>query len=288
MNEMTKSHARSKQVLLLLKEYGPLSFRGLRSMIEPAIKERRLHDTLARLVKRGFVVRRHERLFRGAGIFYQLCQTASARLKMADLLDCSAENLLQPQFRRRELLHAEACALWAFYFRKCFQKISVLRDYEIQQSTQASRPLLSLNQDPDLEPDLLLLYKTETGKVQTSIAVEIERSQKSDARLLAKLKKYANGSLLDGVVYVCESERIERVIRLIYQKKVMHRAHRIKQYGNNFLLFCRADQKPAVAVQLVYNSDFKNVSLSDWLTYLSSTQRTQRRDENFKTPAVSC
>src|ERR1035437_7661091 len=104
---------RGLQILKLLKQHGPLSFRGLLKMIEPKIKDRRLHGSLRILLKNGFIKKRQERVFRGSGVFYQLRQEGVVHDKLSSILKCPPSELLQPFFRSRELMHTEACALLA-------------------------------------------------------------------------------------------------------------------------------------------------------------------------------
>lgn len=90
MTDQISSYTRSKQVLQLLKSYGPLSFRSLHWMMRPSMNERRLHDAIARLCRNGFIQRRHHHLFRGAGVFYQVTQAKEKRNAIAKKLECSS------------------------------------------------------------------------------------------------------------------------------------------------------------------------------------------------------
>ena len=104
---------RGLMILRLLKLHGPLSFRAIKSMMEPKMKNRRLHDSIARLKRKGFIDMRYERIFRGSGVFYQVTQDRSKHKEMAGLMGCRPEELNQAHIQLRELLHSENCALWA-------------------------------------------------------------------------------------------------------------------------------------------------------------------------------
>lgn len=275
-------HERSTQVLHLLKDYGPLSSRSLLSMIEPSIKKPRLTEVLWRMKKNGLVVLRNERLFGSSGVFYQLPQKTEGRKKIARILKCEAGSLVQSHFQRRELLHAQVCALWCFYLRKAFPNVEVIRDYEIKANPDASRALLAGGFEQDLIPDLLLIYRREGFASPLRVAIEVERSQKSDARLFLKLQRYTRGSLIDGVIYVCGTEAIERAIRRIYHNRVMSKTHRIRLYQQNFLLFALADLDIDSSALKMSNLKSENVSLGNWIQFLSTTLIAQRKDENFK------
>ena len=89
------------EILSILKRHGPLSFRGIKQLIKPGRQERKLHLSLARLCKSNLVVKREERIFRGAGTFYQINQDEKYRDRIGIVLACNSNDLLQPFFRSR-------------------------------------------------------------------------------------------------------------------------------------------------------------------------------------------
>lgn len=267
-----KAYVRSKQVLCLLKEYGPLSFRALKSMMEPKISDPRLHEVLWRMKKNNFVSLRHERLFRGAGVFYRLPHEEIARARIAEFIGCNPEDLLQPYFQQRELLHAELCALWTYYFRKSFPSLNVLRDFQIENNSEALTALIYNKDERDFIPDILLIDKRPSEK-PIFIAVEVERSHKSIQRLVAKLKKYASGSHIDGLIYICDSDILQHIIQSIYQTRVLKKAHRVGSYAKDFLLLGRNEERPDLVAQKLFNSESESTSLNEWMSKLCTALR---------------
>ncbi|MEZ4873071.1 MAG: hypothetical protein R2827_12700 [Bdellovibrionales bacterium] len=84
MAEVIKKYMRGKQIIQLLKVHGPLSYRSLKRMIEPAMTKGKLLRALQRLQKRNYVERRFERVFAGKGVFYNLCQQEDVLKEVAD------------------------------------------------------------------------------------------------------------------------------------------------------------------------------------------------------------
>ena len=279
---------RGLQILKLLKLHGPLSFRGLKFMIEPPIKDRRLHESLGKLLKNGFIRRRQERVFRGTGIFYQLTQEVKTREKVASVLMCLPDTLLQPFFRSRELIHTEACAFLVYRLRKLFPDAVLVRDFEFYHNAFVHEILLTDRNDYELLPDVLMTFPGNEGLPQVSVAFEIERSRKAEKRVVAKLHKYANETALDGVVYLCESEDISEPVRQVFQSKTNPKSLRINHYGEYFFLFSNEPDKLFLGQTKMFNLTMVHISLEGWVTHLRSAALVNRRNKNFQVPAVSC
>lgn len=265
----------------ILQRHGPLSIRGLSQIIKPVIKRQRLNEVLQNLLRKKFIIKRHDRLFRGGGVFYQVNQNAKLWPEISDFISCNSSSLYQPQFRSVQYHHSEICALWANELEELFFESCVLRDYEIRRSQAALRLLISDGQEPELLPDILFLVPSQDRTSLVSVAIEIERYMKSQTRLVAKLKKFANESLLDGVIYICEDDGIVGRIGQIYTTKVRDSANRINNYGDNFLLF-----KDNVDISSYPHFDLKNargdvVSLMSWSLFLSSQKPHERKDHSF-------
>lgn len=281
MMEPIRANQRKVHVLRALKEYGPLSFRVLKTLVKPPIQDRRLHDCLARLCKQELVTKRNESVFRGAGTFYQIAQSYWARVVNGSTLGCRADELHQPECSHRELVHSERCAVWANELKQRFSDTLVLRDFEFRKHAWVRDILMSDGSDRDMTPDLLMVFRSEQEPKRVCIAVEIERTRKSEKRLVAKLRKYARGSRVDGVLYLCDSGRIAEVVRLMYQKRVLQQPIRIKHYGEHFVLFSNDLELQAQSDIKLLNSSLRPVSLSSWTSCMRATTIGLRRDSQF-------
>jgi DNA-binding HxlR family transcriptional regulator len=288
MSESFQLKNRGIQILKILKDNGPLSFRGLKTIISPEIKDRRLHGSLARLVVKGLVTKRQERVFRGAGVFYQLTQNDSLRERIAFLLGCSTVDLRQPFFRSRELMHTESCALWAHKLQALFPSAKLIRDFQFYRDDRVHEVMLTQKNEYELLPDLLMILDGTMGGPKVSVAFEIERSRKSKSRILTKLRKYADETVLDGVVYLCESEQISEPVALIYKTKISTKSLRISHYGDCFLLLTKQMEASEQEKIKMYTSNGSDVSLEAWIDNFLKIPLTLRRSKNFEVGAVSC
>jgi DNA-binding Lrp family transcriptional regulator len=278
-----KCFDRTRQILGLLKNHGPLSFRPLAKMIMPAIKDKKLHASLSRMTKAGLIEKRHERLFRGAGVFYQISQNLTDRKRAATILACSADDLLQPEFRYRELLHTQECAIWGHMFKQQYPSAQLIRDFEFINYEVARQYLSVTNNEPELNPDLLIILPASEYGFSIAIGVEIERTRKPHSKIVEKLNKYANETFVDGVIYVCSQNQIIETVRELYQRRIAPTNMRVKHYAKHFFMFSDAVDIHNSSIENVYNLDLKSSSLNKWITYLGATSFNFRRDEKIKT-----
>ena len=276
-----KCHDRARQILELLKLHGPLSFRALNTMIEPPMKKPRLVDSLARLRKKGFIKRRNINVFGNQSCFHQLEQDEDSIKEISNYLKCSSVELYQPFFRYRELLHTEACALWAHALQKMFPEVQIMRDFDFEKDIRASKIMLNCAQDLDVRPDLILIFKKDDHSGEVAIAVEVEKTRKSAKRITQKLKKYSNGTRVDGLIYLCDSHQISGAIQGAYRGQVMQRSKRIGHYAENFLLLGDSKGVHMGSVEKMFNSELKPVHLKKWINMIRSTTRNTRRDKKF-------
>lgn len=284
MKEIAVAHSRAPQILSLLHEYGPLSVRGLEVMIRPRITKRRLQEALLRLYEKGLVIRRFE-ASPFSRQYYELSQSDMGRHEVHRLTGIAFDRLIQPYFRSQELLHNEECAFWAYYLKEVFPDADVVRDFRIKEYGDISNLLLIDEKDPEVWPDIVLYFPENFEHGSILIPFEIELSRKSDKRLYSKLRKYANGTRSDGVVYLCHKNTLADTIRGVYQKSVMKDSLRISHYGDLFLLFGdRTFQADSLEPRLL-NVNLETVSLKDWIHTLRTTPKSNRRNLKVKRPA---
>jgi len=269
---------RAIEILDILRNNGPLSFRGIAKLVNPPMVELQLRLALIRLNKRNLIKKRNEKIFGGHGTFYQIPQTRNEKGKVADFLQMPAHYLDQPDFRYRELVHNEDCAMWINTIKHLLPDAMCIRDFEFDRNPLAKKIMALERTDIDLKPDFIFLLKDGSDKKFMSIAFEIEKSRKSDERLIKKLYKYAQASHVDGVIYVCESIRIKEILQHLYTEKVIRESKRVEHYPHNFFLFSNdVDNCLKNDVEL-FNSEGKPVSFLNWTHYLQNTSFNQRKD----------
>lgn len=273
---------RAIEILRILKANGPVSFKTLLKLVDPPMKEKKLRMALYRLQDKEHIIKRDERIYVGRGYFYQISQDRSDIEKTAKLISCPVNVLQQPHFSYRDLIHNDDCALWMNHIFNEFPDAQIIRDFEFNKSNLA-RQIMSINEDEiDLQPDLLVILRGhDMSSRLIAIAVEIEKSRKSDKRLIRKLYKYANRSHIDGVIYVCENKRIKEILQHVFVTDVLRRARRIEHYPQNFFLFSEnVDNHKSDRLQL-WNSEQKLISFKEWINYLQSNSFNSRRDKNM-------
>lgn len=285
MSGNIKPHERGPQLLRILGSHGPLSIRGLSAIVSPPIARRKLRESLKRLEAKKYVTRLNDKVFGGSGIFYRLNNDRLILKEITSELGLPENEFDMLGIRHPELLHTESCAVLAHRLQQQFPKALVIRDLYFSRYPEIQNILLASEDEYEKRPDILIFCKTSDGLKEIVVAVEIERTQKSEKRLYEKLKKYAVGTTLDGVIYFCLDDSIANTLRQIYQSQVLKQALRVNQYGDNFLLLGHNSSAQFHTLHDVTNSAGKNVAVDMWITHLCSTSIHDRRDVSFNCPA---
>ena len=271
---------RAIQILGLLARHGPLSVRGLQTLLEPPIKRRRLREVLQRWRDKGILYQRYDRIFGDSAVYHGITQKPMGRSLAAQVLAISPDKLCQPHFRHVELIHSEACAIWSERFRRLFPESLVLREHQFWDNPVVKRKLLLGEDTSDQLPDIIIMSAGQDGST-VAAGVEIERSIKSEKRLVYKLRKYAVKTHLDGVIYLCDKKTIADRLKLVYTSKILESALRIKHYGLNFLLLSEGTLDAKTKEPVMYNAALQRISLRDWLRTLNENKIRSRRDAAF-------
>tara|TARA_B100001248_G_scaffold203924_1_gene158096 strand:+ start:4131 stop:4988 length:858 start_codon:yes stop_codon:yes gene_type:complete len=272
---------RVKEFLRLLLDQGAITAKAIALMADPPMRDKKVYEALLRLRRRGLVRMRTEKVVGRPCAIYQLNQDAMARQKVAEILDVDLDSTLQPHFRYREILHNDGCALLAHNLKKHFPEAEVIRDFEFENSPLAQKIMITNDSERDLKPDVLLVFKDTTNKRLTSISFEFEKTRKSNARLKAKLKKYASQSRVDGVVYICDEDRIKEAIQGNFESAVLPRALRVKHYSDYFLMFTKIKNININLSDTLYGLNQKTVSIDKWISFLRQFKNTERRNTNI-------
>jgi hypothetical protein len=268
----------SHQVLRLLKEHGPVSIDLLHRMTEPPAPKTNLRQSLSILKKKGLV---NSVSIDSQKTFYHLSQAKPDREAVADMINVNAETLSQPLLRKQDWMHNQWCEYWIHLLSKLFPEAAIIREQSIAEHDAAKGILQLQERDFDLMPDFLLSFpKTETAAA-THIAFEIERTRKSNERLMRKFRKYLNRTKIDGLIYICDSGRLSETIRLLYETKLVAQAHRIKHYGDHFFLFSDSLAGGGPTLDRLMNAKSQPVEIQHWCRLLRETKWTQRRDAEF-------
>lgn len=274
-----KRPQKGKAVLRCVQESGPLTIEVLHRIMEPKMSKRNLRKALQLLTKKGFIESFH---YSSQGTYYMISQSLPSRKKAAEFSNQSVDDLKQPLIRRQDLFHNQWCEYWIVNTKKLFPDATISREIEIGSNTFAKNILNLSYADYDLRPDFLLtIPRTETSST-VCVAFEIERSRKSDERILRKLGKYMDRTQLDGLIYICDSGRLSETIRLLYQTNLLPKSEKQKRFGENFFLFSDSLDGGGEAFNRLFNACGKPTSFKNWCGYLRSTEWPKRRSEDLK------
>jgi hypothetical protein len=282
MNEHI-SRLRGPKILRLLYEQGPLSLKGLSDIFKikgDPIKPRRLRESVERLHKHRLIVPRFDSLPQNAGNYYQLSLRKEIREHIAFIIGTGTiDEIREPMIRDQELTHSEQCAIWATRFQQAFPDSRVIREYLFSSDDTVLGTLSSKPFELQLRPDLLLMITENNQGQQVDIAIEVERSRKTNERLFQKLEKLVVHSQLSGVLYICSEDSIAEAVRRNYQRKAVRKNMRTNHYGANFLLFTDGKTHTKNGELLVLTSELKPIPFSAWIRYLRTTDYDYRRND---------
>jgi hypothetical protein len=259
------SPERAMNVVRLLELHDTLSIGALHKMMDSPISSVQLRKIVAAMLKEGMLKRRHFQFFGGSQSFYQLARTDSSRS-------------FHPGVSNARLIHNDLCAFAAEVLRRTCPKAIIVRERAILQS-KTLKSLLHFSDDyDDALPDVMMVIPSESGVQPIYVAVEVERSLKSNRRINKKFDKYASKTGLDAVIYLSESNCVLNGLRQRYLKRVANRAKRISHYKHHFFMTALAPTRQTLAITGMKNANGDAVSLKHWLQGLSRLPLPLRRD----------
>lgn len=279
MSVIRKRRPIAKEVLGLLKDHSPLTLKMIQRMISPAISKKDLRQSIGILKRRGMV----EMLVGDSQeFFYQLNQARPSRIKVSTVLHCEESETARRLLRRQDWFHNQWCEFWSLLVRRAFPSAEIIREHNIEGHRIAKSILQQGGSDLELMPDFVAIIPGSESQQKLNLAFEIERTRKSDTRILKKLKTYIYETHIDGLIYVCDSGRLSETIRLLYQQKAAEKSHKKSGYVDNFFLFSDSMTAGKNPLSSLYNAVGEPTDLVSWIGRLRSTKQTLRRDAHFK------
>jgi len=276
MSESIRVGNRGKQVLQLLFENGPLLSSTLRTVIEPAMPQRKIRAAILRLRRLGLVRNRHSSVNHDAGRYIELSTAKEGRKTLCKVLNVSEESLKSVPGNTEALEHWQECAVWAKRLEKIFPEAKMVRDFQLAKDRKLMEAACVATKFGESLPDLLLVFpKSGEGLEPVYVGIEIERSQKSRRRLVRKLRHFAGESKLDTVLYICSRPKVAPKISRIYSTGV-HKAYlRVEPYSENFLLMLEGTSHNLDRL-LPSNAFGKNVPFKEWVHFLRQNRGIER------------
>ena len=278
MSDTIRKRQVASEVLTLLRDHSPLTLDMLYRMTIPPIQKKNLRQAVGIMKRKGLVdmVVGDQRTF-----YYQLHNALPVRNKVALKLKDTETKKARPLLRRRDWIHNEWCEFWLLIIKRAFPDVEIIREHDIDSHNTAKSILQQNGKALDLMPDFLMIFPKTSTQEKVSLAFEVERTRKSNERILQKLKTYIYETHVDGLIYVCDSGRLSETIRLLYQKKTLEKAHKKRGYADNFFLFSNSMSAGASPLASFYNANGQPTSLINWCNKLRTTKQTLRRDAHF-------
>jgi predicted transcriptional regulator len=270
-------HKRGKDILKIVLDHGPLTIDLLQKMINPPMLKQSIRKSLQILKKKNLIepVQSTQQ-----STFYMISQSPVSRRTTSEILETTSDQIKKPLLRRQDWFHNQWCEYWLLNMSRHISDAKVIREGEIESHEVAMNVLQIKKQDYDLRPDFLLILPKTHDNDPVYIAFEIERTRKSEDRLIRKLKKYMDGTRLDGLIYICDSGRLSDTLRLLYEKKLIVHSQKQKRFAGNFFLLTDSLDGGGPELPRLFNACGKLTSFKSWCGYLSTTKWTKRRDED--------
>jgi DNA-binding Lrp family transcriptional regulator len=285
MTNVSLTGVRSKQILSILREHGPLSLPVLAQSLEPPMARRKCREVIKNLKEKGLVRRFNSYLPQNAGNFYSLAMTKNERRRIAELLKENPESFDVCFVRGAELRHGEQCALWAEYLKSLYPEARVVRDWELHKHEEVKDSFVAYNEDRDLLPDIVISFCRKLDQEPLLIAVEVERTRKGTSRLVKKVKSLVMQTQLDGVIYVCADFEIGEALRLAFATSEITKSRRIGAYASDFILFSTFDALAGRLGPRYVNATLQVRSLEEWVRTMRETTVRMRSSALFEKPA---
>lgn len=276
--------SRRRQILQTLNENGPLSVRVLEQVMRPRTSMRNIQKVVRRLRSQGLLTVHFESVHYAGNNFYRMSHDLEARAKIGRWLGVHPEELRQPKFFSKELLHTTKCALWVAYLKDLFPEATVQRDIQLIKQRTYGDAERAEEADRDHFPDIILSFPGATESDEVSIAFEIERTRKSNRKLTTKIRKLIECSVLDGVIYVCESGGVKDAISALLVKRKLLSSPRIRHYGSAFILFTDNSNVSTARPPRLVNVEGKSIPLTAWITAMKDVSADYRRNSHFLEP----
>lgn len=279
---MLTTSKRGNEVLLHLKNHGPLSTPIIQRMMNPTMWRNSVKKSLDILRQDG-LIRRWYILGGQSGLaFYEIAQSPEAREAVAKRLDSHPDELIKPFYRRQDLIHHQWCEYWIYLFKQRYPEAEIIRESEIDDNEFAKERLIVIDDKREVYPDFLLVLTSEHGSRKTVVAVEIERTRKSNKRIIRKLKKYSTETTIDGLLYVCEGGRLSTTIGQLWQGLKDNEILHIAYYRDHFLLLSDAIGDLTYPFDEFLGLNRNVVKIDDWIGVLRTTKREFARSVKFK------
>ena len=180
---------RGKEILKLIRDHAPITLDMIHRMLSGSMLKRNIRKALRALRDKKFIEAVHADAHT---TYYHISQSLQSRVASSETLECGPKEMEQRFLRRQDWFHNQWCEYWALSIKRQFPEVEVIRESTIGGNEIAKNVLQVSTDEFDLLPDLLVRFPQSDGNPSAFVAFEIERTRKSNRRILLKLTRYLN------------------------------------------------------------------------------------------------
>jgi len=277
-----KYSPRQLEVLDLLVRYGVLGIRTLHTLLTTPASMAQLLETLKGMEKRGLLCRL---VFHpgGAPMSHWMLpyeQSAQAQALLATGLD---ENFLRRKaVRYSHIPHENVCTLVQASLERQMPKLRIVREATVGFEKLPSHLLSRLAKEKGYTPDICVgipngfSVAAQADASYRWIAVEVDRSYRSDKRIAQRLNVYTKHTAFSGLLYLMPTVGTQKTLQRIYDTR-----------GGKDNLRLHGSSKAFLAIGTVPDSLFdvnaksvwcgtQEISLATWISLFAMNEAEKR------------
>lgn len=280
---MPQEAHKQNQVLYMIAKHGVMSTRVLWQVLDKKISYAAIRKLLNKLEQRGLIVRPTE-LFGGQPIHYwMLSREKKAIAETLRLTGIPEDIVVQTKMRYTHFAHEDLCTLFELSMAED-KSLKIIRNKrglapELPPHLMSKR-IIEQGYCPDLCLGVPQYNDSDWSKPShyVWIAVEIDRSYRTAARLARRMNVYTKHTLFSGVLYFMPSSGTAKELQNLYARRGGKDSIRLHGTRTAFLATAQYEKAPFSHWRLKVFVGGHEISLKDWLLIFSAAQR-ERRDE---------
>jgi hypothetical protein len=263
MGNPIKPYERSAQIIRLLYDYGVMSSQGMRALLEPPMKRRKLTTALDRLKQRKMIYKRAT-TFCGEHIpFYGLHPREQSKAAVCSLLKADPSQFRMPLARYEEDTRCEKAGAWAHRFKLLLPDATVVHRvrFLLEPTSQAVFP----EKDAWLYRRATILITLPGKANERPVNVLAQHSHyigwmpwPTD-----EIKLYAGNPRIDGVILFTDEQDWPSLMQSAIRTRWP--SDRIRHYADYFVMFAEERFNTLRDPALLTNRRDKTFFLNDWL-----------------------
>ena len=284
---MSRQPQKQNEVLQMIAKYGVMSSRTLWELLDKKISYGAVRKLLNKLEDRGLIVRPTGLMGGQPAHYWMLSREKQAVAQTAGLTGVPEAMLLQNKMRYTHFPHEDLCTLFQVSIERGDSRIKVLRNKRGVHPELPDHLISKFTKELGYCPDLCLgiPHYRDTDISAPShyvwVAVEIDRSYRTTARLAQRLNLYAKHTAFAGVLYFMPSIETAKRLHEVYKRRVDKDSFRLKGSKRVFVATAPIEKSLFCPRSVSVFVDDYEIPLSDWFLIFSAAER-EKRDAFFQ------